>query len=268
MKRKNIKHPAKENFSPRQPTSWEPVQKWYRQIVGDEGHYYHQHVVLPGIEKLLGTSTKEEIRLLDLGCGNGILAKILPENSSYTGIDISPSFIKEAKERYFSKKFEFLVSDITKPLPVKNKTFTHATFILCLQNLDYPEFAIREAAKYLEKNGTLILVLNHPSFRVPRQSSWGIDQEKKIQYRRIDQYMSSIKVPIQMHPGQKNSSTTFSFHHPLSLITQWIAGAGLMICNIEEWCSNKQSIGKNAKMENRSREEFPLFMTICAKKVP
>lgn len=268
MKRKNFKKPFGTKEHQISPTSWEPVQQWYRKIVGEEGHYYHQHVVLPGLINLLNfEKNPETIRLLDLGCGNGVLAKTLPPQAYYTGIDISPSFIQEAKQRFSSKNFEFLVSDITKPLPLKNKKFTHATMVLCAQNLEHPEAAIKEASNYLEKDGVLVIVINHPIFRIPRQSSWEIDEEKKLQYRRIDRYMTSLKIPIQAHPGQRNSPMTFSFHYPLHQIIQWFAKAGLLIETLEEWCSDKQSIGKNAKMENRGREEFPLFMAIKARKI-
>jgi hypothetical protein len=39
-----------------------------------------------------------------------------------------------------------------------------------------------------------------------------------------------------------------------------------MIQTIDEWVSNKTSIGKHAKRENQARKEFPLFMTFVLKK--
>jgi hypothetical protein len=36
---------------------------------------------------------------------------------------------------------------------------------------------------------------------------------------------------------------------------------------MEEWTSDKVSVGKAAKGENRARAEFPLFMAIRAVKV-
>ena len=41
-------------------TSWEPVGNWYQTIVGEEGHYYHQHVILP---QLLNSSISKPIQL-------------------------------------------------------------------------------------------------------------------------------------------------------------------------------------------------------------
>jgi hypothetical protein len=107
--------------------------------------------------------------------------------------------------------------------------------------------------------------MNHPCFRVPRQSSWGVDEQKKLQYRRIDRYMEPLKIPIQTHPGQGDKSPqTWSFHHPLSTYVEGLSKSGFVIEKIEEWLSDKLSTGGKAKMENRSRLEFPLFLTIYA----
>lgn len=249
-----------------QATSWEKVGSWYNGVVGDEGHYYHQKIILPGVLKLLGMANDKEYSLLDLACGQGVLARSLPDRCTYTGIDASPTLIKAAKmANKNDKKHEFAVGDVSKPLAIKKHDYTHATVILALQNIESASRVIDNAAKHLQPGGRLILVLNHPCFRIPRQSSWGIDEEKKLQYRRIDRYQSEMKIPIQAHPSQGNSSaSTWSFHHPLSTYMRWLHEAGFSAQLIEEWSSDKNSSGKNAKMENRSREEIPLFMAISA----
>jgi hypothetical protein len=129
-----------------------------------------------------------------------------------------------------------------------------------------PEMAFKNAYSHLAPQGKLLIVMNHPCFRIPRQSSWGIDEAKKLQYRRIDLYMSSLKIPIQTNPGREPSSSTVSFHHPLSFYFQSLAKAGFMIETAQEWISDKKSTGAKASMENRSRKEFPLFLALlCVK---
>lgn len=243
-------------------TSWESSHKWYDTIVGEKGHYYHEHVVLPNSLKLL--SLKQGDSLLDLGCGQGILSRHIPAHIDYVGIDASPSLIKEAKKR--SQK-PFHVGDITKPLTLKHEQFSHAALILVLQNIEDHEKALENASQALKSGGKLLIVLNHPCFRIPRQSSWGVDEAKKLQYRRLDLYMSSLKIPIQTNPGAgEKSATTWSFHHPLSVYTEGLSKAGFVIAKMEEWLSDKQSTGAKARMENRSREEFPLFLALLAQK--
>lgn len=249
-------------------TSWEPIGGWYNDLVGDKGHYYHRQVVIPGILKLLDIKDSKENAVLDVACGQGVLARHLPKNVFYTGIDISPALIKAAKSANTFKNHEFTVGDATKSLGIKDKEYTHGTIVLALQNIEFPDKALINIGKLLKSGAKFVIVLNHPCFRIPRQSSWGTDERQKLQYRRIDRYLSDMKIPIQANPSKKEQSQeTWSFHHPLSSYSRWLKEAGFTIELIEEWCSDKVSTGKNAKMENRSREEIPLFMAILAKKL-
>ena len=263
-----IMKPMKQN---NRNTSWQPVATWYNKITGEGGHYYHQHVVIPGVLRLLGLGSKPNIQntkynILDVACGNGVLAKSLPQNVEYTGIDIAPSLIEEAKRSDKNRDHKYIVADATKSLNLTEK-FTHAAIVLALQNISYPEGVLENVSKLLIVNSKLVIVLNHPAFRIPRQSSWGIDDNTKMQYRRIDKYMSPMDIPITAHPGERFSPNTLSYHFPISAYSKMLKDAGFAIELIEEWTSDKESIGRNSKMENRARNEFPLFMTIVAKKL-
>lgn len=243
-------------------TSWESSHAWYDRVVGEKGHYYHQSVVLPGVLRLLNLRSGD--RLLDVACGQGILARSLPKDVGYVGLDASSSLIAAARQK---SKHTFLVADATKPFPLEKESFTAATIILALQNIEKGDQTLLHTASALKKGGRLVLVLSHPCFRIPRQSSWGIDEHKKLQYRRIDRYLTPMAIPIQTNPGQKNSVETTTFHHPLSTYMKWLKDAGFAVTGMEEWISDKKSTGGAARMENRAREEFPLFLAILAELV-
>lgn len=262
----------KKNFnSERGRTTWEKVSPWYNKITQNSGHYYHEHVVIPGVLKLL--DLKPGSKLLDVAAGSGVLgraiSKSLPagrQGVDYLGVDVAPSLVAEAKrnDRNFNHKYH--VADVTKPLNL-NEKFTHAAIILALQNIKDPKAVLENISNLLIANGYLLIVLNHPAFRIPRQSSWGIDPGSKIQYRRIDRYMTPINIPITAHPGEKHSEFTWSYHLPLWEYSRMLKDNGFVIELIEEWTSDKESIGRAGKMENRSRAEIPLFMAILAKKI-
>ena len=242
-------------------TNWENVSGWYDQIVGAEGHFYHKEVILP---TLLPYLKEKNARILDLGCGQGILERQIPKEIEYLGIDGSKLLISAAEKRVSSKKHSFLVQDLTKPLKVEKK-FTHAVFLLSLQNMADSVAALKNAKTALVKGGKLLLVLNHPCFRIPRQSHWGVDEGKKLQFRRMDSYLSELEIPIQQKPSEgKKSVVTYSYHKPLSSLMKCLAEADFAITSIEELCSTKKSVGGKSKMENRARKEFPLFMLIEA----
>jgi SAM-dependent methyltransferase len=242
-------------------SSWDSSDRWYGDLVGEKGHHYHQAVILPNLLNLF--ALKEGQSLLDLGCGSGVLARNLPKGVDYVGIDSSKGLLDQAKK--LTRGGRFVQGDATQKLPIDKKDFDRAVFILSLQNMEDAKGALSQAKQHLKKGGKLALILNHPSFRIPRQSGWGVDETAKLQYRRINTYMSPLKIPIQTHPGQgERSATTYSFHRPLSLYSKWLYELGFSIELIEEWCSDKKSEGGRAKMEDRARKEIPLFMAILA----
>lgn len=245
-------------------SSWEKVKPWYDKIVGSEGHYYHKEIILPRLLKIWSFTPSSS--LVDLACGQGVLARALPEHLPYLGIDSAPSLIRAAEKYDKNPLHHYRLGDITKPIKAEKGSFTHAAIILALQNLEFPERALQNAALLLKKSGILSVVINHPYFRIPRQTSWGVDESKKIQYRRVDLYMSPLKIPIQAHPSKQKSQETISYHWSLQDLTTWLNRAGFSIHEIHEWCSNKSSTGTKAKMENRARDEFPLFMHVLAQK--
>jgi ubiquinone/menaquinone biosynthesis C-methylase UbiE len=245
-------------------TSWQQVHQWYDTSVGSKGNYFHEHVIIPKVITLL--KLKSDSSILDLGCGQGILGRSVPKNIQYYGIDSSRSLIESAKLRDKNRIHYYMSGDVTEMLHIEKGNFSHATLILSLQNMKNGKGAIEQASKHLLKNGNCIIVLNHPCFRIPRQTSWGIDEKNKLQYRKIFRYLSPIEIPITMHPGKEKSPVTWTYHHPLSTYSQWLFETGFEITKIEEWSSDKESVGRNGKMENRARSEIPLFLTIVAKK--
>lgn len=257
----------KKNFK---NTSWQKVAPWYNRVTEHgQGHYYHQHVVIPGALRLLDLGSRQltvNYKLLDLACGNGVLAKSLPKGIEYFGVDSAPALINVAQKTDQNRKHKYLVSDVTKPFqaPVD---FTHAAIILSLQNIKDPAKALQNVSLHLKTGGTLVIVLNHPAFRIPRQSAWGVDTDRKIQYRRIDKYMSPMTIPINMNPGDRSSEITISYHFPISAYAKMLKDAGFVIEEIEEWTGDKESVGRAARMENRGRAEIPLFLAIKAIKL-
>lgn len=253
------------NLMKKTETSWQKVSDWYGKAVGREGNYYHQHVILPKSLRLL--DLKEDSSLLDLACGQGVLARQLPGEVCYVGVDAAPGLIRQAKRLDENKNHTYITADASRELPLPKKDFTHAAIILSLQNIENPAGVIQNARKHLVKNGIFLLVLNHPCFRIPRQTRWEIDEWEKIQYRRIDRYMTPLKISITTHPGRgEKSETTWSYHVPLTEYSRMLYENGFVIERLEEWLPDKRSVGNAAKMENRAREEFPLFLALLARK--
>ncbi len=63
-------------------------------------------------------------RVLDIGCGTGALAFCLNEMGyRVTGVDASPKMVEMAQKNNKAAKINFLVADVLKGLPYKDKSF-------------------------------------------------------------------------------------------------------------------------------------------------
>ena len=111
--------------------SWDSAEKWYDNCVVEKGHYYHQAVIFPNLLKLL--DLEKGGSLLDLGCGQGVLARNLPEKVSYWGVDNSKLLIEQAKKSTQRSSCHFSVADASTDLQIEKKDFDWACFILSLQ---------------------------------------------------------------------------------------------------------------------------------------
>ncbi|MCB1227083.1 MAG: class I SAM-dependent methyltransferase [Verrucomicrobiales bacterium] len=254
--------PSRRASGERRDTSWEKSAAWYDRLIGERGSDLYQQVVLPGALRLLDPRPGEQI--LDLGCGQGVLARRLAAaRAQVTGVDAAPSLIQAAR-RYRGEGaavIDFQVRDAADLSGLG--PFDAITAVLCLQNMAHLPEVARAAAAILKPGGRMIWVLNHPAFRIPKQTGWGFDEDRKVQYRRVDGYSAPAEIPITMHPGQDGSEQTLSFHRSLADLTAAGFQSGLVLSGLEEWHSHKTSQpGARAKAENRARREFPLFLAL------
>jgi hypothetical protein len=108
----------------------------------------------------------------------------------------------------------------------------------------------------------------HPCFRSPKETSWGWDEARKTQYRRVDRYLIPRKSPIVTHPGKAPDQYTWTFHRPIESYIKSMRQAGLLVDALEEWASHKTSTsGPRAHAENVARKEIPMFLALRAVKV-
>ena len=240
-------------------TSWGKVSEWYDDTVENpEG--YQQKVILPNIVRIVGP--EKDLKILDVGCGTGVFARVFKENGAeVTGVDVGEELIEIAKEK--SSNIEYVVASADKLSSIKNKYYDVVTVVLALQNMKNLDKVMEEVSTKLKVGGRLVLVLNHPAFRIPQLSDWYFDDVTKIQYRKVARYMSEVEIPIVMNPGAKKSEKTYSYHRPLQVYVKALAKNGICITRLEEWISHKESqIGPRKQAEDKARKEIPMFMCI------
>ena len=244
-------------------TSWGSHAKWYGGVVEEKGSYQRE-LILPGVLKMLDLKAGEAV--LDVACGEGFFAREFGKaGANVLGVDAGAGLIALAQKKS-PKNIGYRVADAKNLSFLNNAVFDAVTVILALQNIDDIAPVLKEARRVLKPRGRLLMVLNHPIFRIPKFSGWGWDEGQSLQYRKINRYMSELKLPIEMHPGTLAGETTWSFHRPLSAYFGILKNAGFAVTDLEEWVSPKKSQrGPRSKAEDLARSEFPLFMAIkCA----
>jgi len=241
-------------------TNWDKVAHWYEKKVGSQGSDYHEKVIFPVITKLLNLQKSD--KFIDIACGQGALLNHLASaGAEMMGIDASQKLIDFAKKR--NPKIKLLCLDATDLSSIESNQFDAATCVLALQNIENFQNAIKEASRVLKKGGRFVLALNHPCFRIPRQSGWGFDEKRKLSFRRIDSYMSEQNIPIQMHPGAKPDVYTWTFHRPISTYINLLGNNNLFVSHFEELLTHRKNQQiKSQKAENRAKQEIPLFLII------
>lgn len=256
-------HPRRASPS----TSWDAVARWYDGWVGEEGSEHHREVVVPTLLSLLDPQLGESV--LDIGCGQGVLAPYIAEvEACYTGIDVSPRLLDMARRRH-GNAGRFLLGDacdLRRVQGLREGSYDAVTFLLSIQDMNPLDRALASAAWALKPGGRLVALLTHPAFRIPRQSGWGWDEGRKLQYRRVDRYLTPLLVPIKRVDG---SRPTRSFHRPVSAYVNGLTACGLAVDNMLEIPAHrvKSPRAGDDKAAELARREIPLFLGLRARKI-
>ena len=156
-------------------TSWNSVAGWYDKHVMESSDH-HREVIIPGTIKLLDPKKGEKI--LDVGCGQGIFCLELAKAGVQAfGVDSSKKLIDIAKKRSGDRfNIHYRVADASNLEGFQDGTFDGLTSILAIQNMEDLDAVAKEMSRVVKSGGRLVWVLNHPCFRIPRQSGWGFDE--------------------------------------------------------------------------------------------
>ncbi len=113
---------------------------------------YERTVAELAVEGLFGGRAPKGSRILDAGCGIGILGKFYPE-LGLIGLDASTTLLEQVKGGY-----RLLVEGSAEALPFKDGAFDVVVALNMLHHVITPENAVREFARVLRRGGTLVAV--------------------------------------------------------------------------------------------------------------
>ncbi len=221
-----------------QARAWEEIAEEWRALVlrggDDRFHAANSGAFFELLPAPLG-------RVLDLGCGEGRIARELKARGyDVTGIDVSPTLVEFAREA--DPDGDYLVADAA-ALPFEDGAFELVVAFMSLQDMDDPEAAIREAARMLASGGRLCLAILHPL-----RSAGTVDQEAGT-FAITGSYFDTVH---HIRPGIQVPSV----HRPLETYLRALENAGLLVAALRELSS------QYALLEGR----IPAALHLCAVK--
>ncbi len=264
MTKQNKRNPNPKRGGKRRPAGWDAVAEWYDGWMGRGGSIHHRKLAVPTVINLLDPQKGEQI--LDIGAGQGVLAPdVSKAGADYTGIDVSARLLEYARQHH-GQYGRFLEGDAAR---LHEVSFIHAdqfdgvVFLLSIQDMD-PLYEVLKAATWaLKPDGRMVILMTHPCFRIPRQSGWGFDEGRKLQYRRIDRYLTPLPVPMKQH----STGVTISFHRPLQDYINGLSQFNVLTERIDEIPGKDPLNKKQTKAEKNADAEIPLFLALRGRKI-
>ena len=122
-----------------------------------DGYNYHFHVRRDRVLELL---PKQLGRVLDVGCGPGVMTEVVLERSGvFDGVDLSPEMISEAKEKFgHLPNVRFSVGHI-ESIEANDNTYDQLICMAVIEYLKTPDQALAEMARVLKPGGVAIITM-------------------------------------------------------------------------------------------------------------
>lgn len=136
------------------------LERDYWSIVGPATKEEYDRLSRVKLQLLIDLGLTPESKVLDVGCGTGLLTArlhdFLSDRGLYAGADISPEAIAFCRSRYSRPNFSFHVSEMTK-LPALMERFDFIVFYSVFTHTYPPETALllHDASRLLANGGVI-----------------------------------------------------------------------------------------------------------------
>jgi SAM-dependent methyltransferase len=194
-------------------------------------------------------------RTLDLGCGEGRLARDLKTRGhDVIGVDASRTMVAAAHQA--DPELDIRLADAAE-LPFEDADFDLVVAFMSLQDVDNFELAVAESARVLKARGHVCLAIVHPLSSAGHFEEEDADSPFVVRgsYLERSYYMDSLR--------RDGLEVTFaSAHRPLQAYTDALADAGLLIERVRE-----PAVPEPARTARSRRwQRLPLFLHVRAVK--
>jgi len=205
---------------------WETHSGWWQDGFTEGADPEYTEQILPLVAEHLGGA----VRVLDVGCGEGQIARLALTGGAKVAIGIDPTWAQVAVGAERGGGPQYARSGAG-ALPFADASFDAAVACLVFEHIRKVDDAIAEVARVLTPGGRFLFLLNHPLLQTPN-SGWIDDQvlDPPEQYWRIGPYLVEDETIEEVEKG-----VFIPFiHRPLSRYLNALAARGLVLRRMEE----------------------------------
>jgi 2-polyprenyl-3-methyl-5-hydroxy-6-metoxy-1,4-benzoquinol methylase len=240
------------------PNRWNANASFWVRIIREHRDKYRNELTDPAVLQAIGQPNG--LTVLDAGCGEGYLSRILARNgATVTGVDFSVKQIEAAQTQNLTDGLtvSFDVASVDE-LPYPESTFDLVVCNHLLNDLYDPSRPISEFARVLRNGGRLIILMLHPCFYNKHaerdQSTNGIIAASYFDTRGIEQ---AFEVD-----GLTSPVANTSWFRPLEFYTEELCKSGFVITSLTEPHPSSEQV----QADSWWRKGFtrPLFMLLVA----
>jgi len=222
-----VKHNTKE--------IWNKLAAWWDEA-GQDGDLYHRTFLFPTL--ISWVAATKGMSVLDVGCGNGALARILAKaGADVVAVDFSEVFIEKAKSRSEGLVIDYRIIDATDEEQlgtlVDAGKFDYVISSMVLHDMPTITPLITFLPTLLNPKGSFIFSVPHPCFNSGLVEIEELKQHlKQNQLVLSNRYIKSEAFEIFSKPGQPIQQ--ISFHRPLTTLFNEMFNAGLVMSGFVE----------------------------------
>jgi len=220
---------------------WDQKAAFWDALHGDEGNRFHLTLISPAVERLLELQPGQ--RILDVGCGSGVLARRLAVLGAHvTAVDFSPELIKRAQERGQQTGYpiQYQVVDATDESALLALGESHYDALVCtMAIMDIPTVVplYRAARRLLRAAGRMVIATAHPAFNSVNPVFFAelVDESGTLVTHKGLKLEAYLDVQPQKGTGTPGEPAPhYYFHRPLHQLLGEAFRAGLVLDALEE----------------------------------